>query len=346
MRLHRPVGLTSRPRVSVVVPCYNYGRFLPEAVASALDQDHVDVDVLVVDDASTDDSLAVAHRIAAADDRVEVLAHETNQGHIRTYNEGLGKVSGDYLVLLSADDLLAPNALPRATALMEAHPEVGLVYGHAPSFADVPPDVDHRPRSWSVWGPGEWLAPRARRSRNPIYTPTAVMRTAAWSEIGAYDARLPLGADMLLWYQAGASWGVGRVNNGAQAFYRVHGANMHLTRFAGMHRDLVEQREVLRILFDDPPRGVDLDSALRDRAHRSLARRARRLALASRRDLAAPDQVDAFLRFAQEVEATAAAAVPHRATRLADGLLEHRAAAFPRRVEEHLRWRLWRRYGL
>ncbi|WP_134742398.1 glycosyltransferase [Nocardioides sp. 503] len=346
MRLRRPVPLTSRPRVSVVVPCYNYGRFLPQAVASALDQDHVDVDVLIVDDASTDDSVAVAHRIAAGDDRVQVLAHETNQGHIRTYNEGLGKVSGDYLVLLSADDLLTPDALTRATALMEAHPEVGLVYGHAPSFTEAPPEVDCRPRSWSVWGPGEWLTPRARRSRNPVYTPTAVMRSAAWSEIGAYDERLPLGADMLLWYQAAACWGVGRVNNGAQAFYRVHGANMHLTRFAGMHRDLVEQREVLRILFDDPPRGVDLGSGLREQAHRSVVRRARRLALASRRDGAGADQTDAFTRFAQETETTVPAASPRPLAALADGLLEHRAAAFLRRVEEHLRWRLWRRYGV
>jgi len=345
MRLRRPVALTSRPRVSVVVPCYNYGRFLPQAVSSALDQEHVDVDVLIVDDASTDDSAEVAHRLAAADERVALLAHSTNQGHIRTYNEGLSKVSGDYVVLLSADDVLTTNSLTRATALMETHPEIGLVYGHAPSFADVPADIDTRTRSWSVWGPGEWMSARVRRAKNPVYTPSAVLRTAAWSPIGVYDERLPHGADMLLWYQVAATWGVGRVNNGAQAGYRVHGANMHLTRFAGMLRDLVEQREVLRIFFDAPPAGVELTGDLREQAHRSLVRRARRLALSSARDGADPEVVAAFTAFADETEA-AQGFTTRRVAGLADSALEHRAAAFPRRVEEHLKWRLWRRYGI
>ena len=70
MRLHRPKPFVGAPRVSVVIPCYNYGRYLPDAVASALDQDGLDVDVLVVDDASPDDSAEVARRLAAADPRV------------------------------------------------------------------------------------------------------------------------------------------------------------------------------------------------------------------------------------------------------------------------------------
>ena len=76
--------LTGRPRVSVVIPCYNYGRFLPHGVAAALAQVDVDVEVIVVDDASPDGSAEVAHRLAAADSRVKVIARATNQGHIRT----------------------------------------------------------------------------------------------------------------------------------------------------------------------------------------------------------------------------------------------------------------------
>ncbi|MGZ4476136.1 MAG: glycosyltransferase family 2 protein, partial [Nocardioides sp.] len=129
MTRRRPVPLRTRPRVSVVVPCYNYGRYLPDAVGSALDQSGLDVDVLIVDDCSTDDSAAVALRLADADPRVRLLRHETNRGHIQTYNDGLAAVTGDYVVLLSADDLLTPDSLTRAVALMEAHPRVGLVYG-------------------------------------------------------------------------------------------------------------------------------------------------------------------------------------------------------------------------
>ncbi len=82
MRFHRPRPLSTRPTVSVVVPCYRYGHFLPAAVASVLDQDGVDVDVIVVDDASTDGSADVARGLAAADGRVRVLvAHDERGPH-------------------------------------------------------------------------------------------------------------------------------------------------------------------------------------------------------------------------------------------------------------------------
>jgi glycosyltransferase involved in cell wall biosynthesis len=345
MRLHRPAPLIARPRVSVVVPCYNYGAFLPAAVSSALDQQGVDVDVLIVDDASTDGSAAVAERLAAEDGRVDVLVHETNRGHIATYNDGLAKVSGDYVVLLSADDMLVPDSLTRAAALLESDPRIGLAYGHAPAFTDDVPELDMRTRSWSVWEPGEWLPPRVRRAKNPIYTPTALMRASAWAQSGGYDHRLPHAADMLLWYQTAATWGVGRVNNAAQALYRVHGANMHLTEYAGMLRDLTEQREVVRILFDEAPDGTNLPRGLRAAAHRSLVRRARRLALAERRG-GDPAAAAAFDDFADRTETMIPGSAVRRVPGVVDAVMEHPAAAFPRRVEAHLQWRRWRRYGV
>ena len=94
------------------------------------EQPGVDVRVLVIDDASTDDSAQAAKQIAADDPRVDVLAHPVNKGHLATYNEGLlDWANGDYAVLLSADDLLTPGALTRACALLDAHPEVGFPTG-------------------------------------------------------------------------------------------------------------------------------------------------------------------------------------------------------------------------
>src|ERR1700710_2937043 len=103
MRRHKARPLTTRPRVSVVIPCYNYGKYLSAAVNSALGQDGVEVDVLIVDDASPDGSVEIARDLAAADPRVRVLAHEQNKGHLATYNDGLREVDGTYVVLLSAD---------------------------------------------------------------------------------------------------------------------------------------------------------------------------------------------------------------------------------------------------
>jgi glycosyltransferase involved in cell wall biosynthesis len=81
--------LTRRPTVTVVIPCFNYGHYLPLALASALDQPGVDVDVIVIDDASTDGSSTVVRELGTADERVRAVVHEHNRGHIATYNEGL-----------------------------------------------------------------------------------------------------------------------------------------------------------------------------------------------------------------------------------------------------------------
>src|SRR5205823_5587035 len=75
--------------VDVVIPAYNYGHYLPACVRSVTSQRGVDVRVLIIDDASTDDTFAVAQRLAADDRRVEARRHVQNQGHIATYNEGL-----------------------------------------------------------------------------------------------------------------------------------------------------------------------------------------------------------------------------------------------------------------
>ena len=108
--------------VSVVIPCYNYGHLLDDAVTSVLDdQEGIDVRVLIIDDASHDDSADVARKIADRDPRVEVIVHTANRGHIATYNEGLLEwADGDYSVLMSADDRLTQElcGAPRICSML------------------------------------------------------------------------------------------------------------------------------------------------------------------------------------------------------------------------------------
>ncbi|GAA4710764.1 glycosyltransferase family 2 protein [Nocardioides conyzicola] len=266
MRLTRAVPLRTTPTVSVVVPCHNYGHFLPDAVSSALDQPGLDLEVVVVDDASTDDSADVARRLAARDDRVRVLVHRANRGHIATYNDGLAEARGDYVVLLSADDLLTPGSLTRSVALLERHPAVTLAYGAPVSFTGTPPVPTTRVTGWSLWPGRTWLRRVCATARNPIVNPEAVLRRSVLDEVGGYDPRHPFAADLLLWMQAARRGDVGRVNGAHQALYRVHGQNMTTTDFAGV---LTNQRTVhaaFEELFAD---GADDD--LRRTARRAIA---------------------------------------------------------------------------
>jgi glycosyltransferase involved in cell wall biosynthesis len=123
-------------RIDVIVPCYRYAHFLRECVGSVLSQSLMDLRVLIIDDASPDDTADVAASLAAEDCRVEVLSHRVNRGHIATYNAGIDWATADYLLLLSADDVLLPGALARAVRLMDDNPEVGFTYGRVIYFPD------------------------------------------------------------------------------------------------------------------------------------------------------------------------------------------------------------------
>ena len=216
--------------VSVVIPCYNYGHFLPDAVSSALaDQPGTDVRVLVIDDASTDGSADVARELAAGDARVQVSVHAANRGHIATYNEGLlDWADGDYTVLLSADDRLAPGALRRSADLLDAHPNVGFAYGHPIRFqhGTSAPAARTKVRGWSVWPGSWWLERRFRESVSCIASPEVMVRTALQRQVGGYDPRLPHAADTAMWLRLAAHADVGYVRGADQAFYRSHGQNM------------------------------------------------------------------------------------------------------------------------
>ncbi|WP_426241953.1 glycosyltransferase family 2 protein [Nocardioides sp. LHG3406-4] len=343
MRFHRPRALTTRPTVSVVVPCYNYGHYLPDAVASALDQEGLEVDVLIVDDASPDDSARVARKLAAADPRVDVLVHDVNAGHIRTYNDGLTKATGDYVVLLSADDQLPRNALTRAVALMEHHPRVGLVYGHPATFETTPTPSQEEPRNWTVWSGREWLGALVRRGGNVIMSPEVVLRREAWQQIGEYDARLPHSADLAAWLHTALRWDIGRVNGTDQAYYRVHGANMHLTTYAGMLVDLTERRTTFELLMaEGDPLPADARQ-LHARARAALASQARRLA---REAAESPADRAAFLAFADETAGPLARRPRPSSSPVVLGGAIRSGRAARRRVRETMRYHRWHRYGL
>lgn len=251
------VLLPSRPRrsaaITVVIPCYRYGHFLESAVASVLSQEDVDARVVIVDDASPDGSADVARALAARDPRVEAVLHGSNAGHIATYNDGLARVRTEFATLVSADDVVAPGALGRAVALMQRRPSIGLVYGAVATFRD---DRDPRPTRtrpfhlWRAWRGEEWIDAVARSGYNPIASPEAVFRTSVLERIGGYTSALPHSGDLEYWLRIAAAWDVGQIHGPVQAYYRVHGANMHLTDFSTRAADLRERWAAFRVLAD------------------------------------------------------------------------------------------------
>ena len=280
-------------RVDVVVPCYQYGRYLRQCVLSVLAQEGVDVRVLIIDDASSDDTEAVGRRLAADSARVEYRRHPVNRGHVATFNEGvLGWAQHEYSLLLSADDLLTPGALGRATTFMDAHPEVGMTYGRdvrvgpgdpigpidestpisSSASQMLPPGIGVVPAGGAVVVSGEqFLSICSAFCDNPVPTPTVLVRTAVQHAIGGYRDDLPHTGDMELWMRFAAHGPIGFVD-ARQGYYRWHGQNMQ-TRYAGAGQldDLRQRLAAWRAIMESCRHLIPAADALSLRAARCIA---------------------------------------------------------------------------
>jgi glycosyltransferase involved in cell wall biosynthesis len=265
--------------VSVIIPCYNYGRFLAQCVESVLSQDGVDVSVLVIDDASPDGSGETVAALSGRDPRVQAVCHERNKGHIATYNEGIEWASGDYLLLLSADDYLTPGSLLRATSLMDEHPEVGLVYGRAIEHGAETPyagPVSSSPRYRVVPG-RRWIAERCKQMNNVVPTPTAVVRTDLQHRVGGYREDSPYAGDLEMWLRLAAYGDVAELE-ADQAIYRQHGKNMSVEWFSGLKATFEHSRQAYETVLTEHATAIPEAGRLIDDVRRQVARRALRMA--------------------------------------------------------------------
>jgi glycosyltransferase involved in cell wall biosynthesis len=159
------------PLVSVVIPCFNYGRFLPEAVDSVLSQGVTDLEVIIVDDGSTDETPEVVARLT--DPRIRAYRFQ-NGGNSAARNHGIELARGEFLAFLDADDRWLPGKLERQLALLEAEPGVGMVFTDFRRFDDH--GSSRRPSSISFrnW-PGFPSDPRspAGESSSGTHLPTS-----------------------------------------------------------------------------------------------------------------------------------------------------------------------------
>ena len=119
------------PRISIIIPCYNCQEFIAEAINSALAQSYSNLEVIVVDDGSTDDSWAV---ISGYSDERLLILQQTNKGACVARNLGLKNSAGDYVKFLDADDVLAENVVTEQAAQLELAEPGAIVFGYCFNF--------------------------------------------------------------------------------------------------------------------------------------------------------------------------------------------------------------------
>lgn len=210
--------------ITVVIACFNYGRFLEEAVTSALTQEG-SPHVVVVDDGSTDAATHAA--LDALPAQVDVV-RQANAGVCTARNAGLARADTPFVIVLDADDRLAPGAVALLREALERHPEAGFAYGHQRFFGDW-----HGELRFPPYDP-------LRLLDRHLIGPTALVRRALLTDVGGYDESFALYEDWELWIAALAHGWHGVRVDAVTHEYRRHGPSK-LTDDRRRYRELRRQ---------------------------------------------------------------------------------------------------------
>ncbi|OGO16098.1 MAG: hypothetical protein A2Y93_02910 [Chloroflexi bacterium RBG_13_68_17] len=203
--------------VSIIIPAYNQAGFLAQSVRSALSQTHRALEVIVVDDGSTDDTPSVVRTLA--DPRLRYVRQE-NQGLSSARNTGMRASNGGLLSFLDADDLFLPDKLTLLVGELQARPQVGLVAGQA-----IPVDKDGRPAG-RVFDRGfpdpanRWLL------GNPLHVGSVLLRREWQERVGWFDETLSSYEDWDLWLRLARGGCLMGWLPRPVSLYRFHSAQM------------------------------------------------------------------------------------------------------------------------
>ena len=183
------------PKVSVVIPTYNYARYLDEAIESVLSQTFTDFELIIVDNASTDNTDAVVEKYLS-DSRVSYYKNETDIGLGKNFDKALSYARGEYIKFLNADDKFHPELLEKFVRVMEENPGVSLVTCNQEIFGSKTGDFI---LPFSNLQPGKKILFESLKTHNWIGGPTSVMIRQSNLKLGGYRTDLNFVVDWEMW---------------------------------------------------------------------------------------------------------------------------------------------------
>ena len=216
----RHPGPGSKPRVSVIIPCYNYANFLPDAVGSVISQTYQSFEIIIVNDGSTDNTIEVAEQLIDSLHSFSIrLVNQENSGQPAfSRNAGIAKAVGAYILCLDADDTLGQTYLAACVAELEGNARISIVYGDQQNFGksslfEPHPDFDAR-----------------NLLRFNFIPAAALFRKEAWLDAGGYrPSKFSSGSyeDWAFWISCLGKGHLGGKTAGAVWNYRIHGESQY-----------------------------------------------------------------------------------------------------------------------
>ena len=186
---------TGNPLVSMIVVCYNQSRFVVETLESVKAQTYKPTQLIIVDDCSSDDSVAVIEDWLRKN-RIDCIfvRHQENQGICKTVNEALSLATGKYISPIASDDAWMPDKIERQVEIMESQPDdVGVIYSDAVQMDE------HGHTLPGLFIASHWNLPEMPQGRiltslldgNFVVPPTTLIRKSCYDKVGVYDEDLP-----------------------------------------------------------------------------------------------------------------------------------------------------------
>jgi glycosyltransferase involved in cell wall biosynthesis len=213
--------MSDAPLVSIVLPTYNGSRYLRRALDACLNQTYQNVEVIVVDDASTDETPSIIEDYCARDQRVRSVRHATNAKLPAALNTGHRLARGSFLTWTSDDNWYEPDAIAVMVEYLREHHEVGLAYC---GYRIVTPDggliaVRDFPDAGNLWN--ECVVGACFLYRREVY-----------EAVGEYDASAFLAEDLDYWFRINKRFRFGHVPNAIPYSYMHHPSSLTTTRAA------------------------------------------------------------------------------------------------------------------
>ena len=243
-----------QPLISVLIPTFDYGRFLATAVDSVLAQTYPNVEVVVCDNASTDDTAEVAARYAN-DPRVRYVRNERNIGLVPNFNRALALARGEFVLWLSADDWILPRHLARLHDVFAHEPAIDVVFSTV-YFADAQGRVFSM-RSEEGQLPFDYVdvrdeLPEMLLGVSQMCLPATLFRRALFEELGAMDEGIAIAADWELATRVALAGKRFAYLRDPSACVRVHDANNSGVGFNATGQIVVETVEIVAKFLDHP----------------------------------------------------------------------------------------------
>jgi len=250
------------PKVSVIIPTYQYAHFVGQAVESVLAQTYKNYEIILVDDGSTDNTSEVLSNFG---DQISVIYHRENRGLSAARNAGIRVSKGKYVAFLDADDVWMPNKLRLQVKLLDQNSDVGLVFSDMTYFGKR---CGSKKRAFQEVSPSSGKVFKDLFVKDFIPMPTVIVRKICFEKVGLFDESLTSCEDHDMWVRIAKFFKVDYVD-APLAKYRLHERNMSKKREKMLIQFIRVQEKTLK---SNPYLLSEVGSTILNRCYKNLGK--------------------------------------------------------------------------